>query len=358
MQSMKRFYYLVTFLFCISVVPYAGCDLGLFEPGDFSGRKIAFLSRQNSIRRNIFLMNEDGSGQTQITNVIAFAYGISFFSWSPDGSRIVYSGDTGPLDGPEIYMINADGTGIKRIGSSIIFGENDIVYGVINTYPSWSPDGSRIAFVKQGIRTSNIYIINADGSNETRITENSTDKRNPSWSPDGKKIAYSSKNDRGYDIYTIRTDGSNKIRLTYLEAYYQKPYWSPDGSKILFRSLKDNLSEIYVMDSDGTNLTKLTDNNGFNWSPVWSPDGSRIVFSSNLSGDFEIYTINADGSKFRNVSHNPRNDGSPSWSPDGSQIVFSSTLGDVSLIYAINSDGTHVRVLAQGWSPVWQPVLR
>lgn len=359
---MNRFYYLVTFLFCISVVPYAGCNLGPFEPQDLNGRKIAFLSTQNSIRSNIFLMNEDGSDQTQITYVVV-AYGIKFLAWSPDASRIVYSDNSGSTDGPVIYMINADGTGNKSIGSGVFYDANNEVSMAMNFEPSWSPDGSRIVYVKWvGGRTSNIYIMNADGSNETRITENSADKRTPSWSPDGKRIAYSSENDRGYDIYTIGTDGSNKIRLTYLEADYQNPYWSPDGSKILFRSLirslKGNLSEIYVMDSDGTNLTKLTDNNGFSQHPAWSPDGSQIVFSSNLSGDFEIYTINADGSNISNVSHNPGNDISPSWSPDGAQIVFSSTQDDVWLIHAIQSDGTNVRVLAQGWFPVWQPVLR
>ena len=111
--------------------------------------------------------------------------------------------------------------------------------------------------------------------------QRSESKRNPSWSPDGSQIAFDSDRDGNWEIYVMDADGSNPTNLTNNAADDQRPAWSPDGSKIAFHSNRDgNLDEIYVMDADGSNPIRLTNNTDNDHCPSWSPDGSKIAFRS------------------------------------------------------------------------------
>jgi len=191
---------------------------------------------------------------------------------------------------------------------------------------------------------------------------------NPAWSPDGSKIAFASDRDGNHEIYVMNADGSNPTRLTTHMSFDGKPSWSPDGSKIAFMSERSGVSHIYVMNADGSNVVGLTTFSGY-WDglPAWSPDGSKIAFVRPVECDdyysscHNIFVMNADGSgqvRFETRSH----DSEPAWSPDGRWIVFETRYCDyyyceAQSISAIKVDGTGRTTILNGdhYNPAWRP---
>ncbi len=232
----------------------------------------------------------------------------------------------------EIYVMNADGTGQARLTSEV---SNEL-------HPSWSPDGSKIAFVNDRDGNWEIYVMNADGSEQTRLTNNPASDYLPVWSPDGSKIAFTSFRDDNQEIYVMNADGSEQTRLTNHPAKDYCPAWSPDGSKIAFASERDAgySYDIYVMNADGTNVVRLTTSTADDYLEAWSPDGSRIAFVSTRDGNYEIYVMNANGTGQTRLTNQGASDYGVSWSPDGSKIAFTSERDGNPEIYLMNPDGT------------------
>ncbi len=254
----------------------------------------------------------------------------------------------------EIYVMNPDGTNLVNLTNS---PQQD-------NYPSWSPDGTMIAFTTTRDVSHEIYVMNADGTNQVNLTNNTVFDSRPSWSPDGTKITFESERDGDYEIYVMNADGTNPVNLTNNPANENDPSWSPDGMKIAFRSFRDGDDEIFVMNSDGANPVNLTNNTVNDLDPSWSPDGTKIAFRSERDGNAEIYVMNADGTNQVNLTNNSANDYNPSWSPDGTKITFRSYRDVNSEIYVMNSDGTNPVNLTNNtaddgpasWSP-FLPVL-
>ena len=267
---------------------------------------------------------------------------------------------------PEIYVMDADGKNQRRLTNN---RHED-------WSPSWSPDGKRIVFFSDrdghvhfipGWFTYEIYVMNADGGNPQNLTNNPNDDRFPSWSPDGKRIAFQANRDwdnpQNYEIYVMDADGGNEQKLTENPNEDEYPSWSPDGKRIAFASVRREehfTYEIYVMDADGANQQRLTENLKNDWHPVWSPDGKRIAFSSDRKGDFEnfeIYVMDADGGNQRRLTENREFDWSPSWSPDGERIAFMSERDGNSEIYVMDADGANPQNLTNNrhadHSPAW-----
>lgn len=233
-----------------------------------------------------------------------------------------------------IYVMNADGTNQIRLTSGKRKDES----------PSWSPDGKKIVFsssLGDGDYNLDIYIINADGSGEKRLTDNPARDRHPAWSPDGKKIVFTSSRDTSSlpdieEIYIMDADGSNQTRLTYYNAKCYYPQWSPDGSEMIFtfNSKTTRTPGVYIMKADGTGRASIIyDEEQENTSASFSPDGEKIVFLSvrpdipTRSLIIGIFVSNADGSNQGMISEPSDNDRLPSWSPDGKMIVFNSPRG-------------------------------
>ena len=134
------------------------------------------------------------------------------------------------------------------------------------------PVTGRIAFTSDRDGNREIYVMNPDGTGQTRLTSNPAEDAFPAWSPDGSKIAFASDRDGNEEVYVMNADGSEPRRLTYNPTFDGWPAWSPDGSKIAFTSYRDS-PEIYVMGADGSNQTRLTRNSAWDEYPVWSPRG-------------------------------------------------------------------------------------
>ena len=225
----------------------------------------------------------------------------------------------------EIYIMNNDGSGLTRLTDSIGYD------GV----PSCSLDGNKITFESWRDGNKEIYIMNADGTNQINLTNNIAVDEAPSFSPDGTKIAFDSNRSGQFEIWVVNRDGTGLTQLTTNGGNYE-PAWSFDGTKITYESNHD----IYVMNSDGSNPIQLTDNLADDGWPAWSPDGSKIAFVSDRDGNREIYLMNADGSEQINLTQSTNNDWYPSWSLDGTKIIFQSYRDGNYELYEMNIDGS------------------
>jgi hypothetical protein len=148
----------------------------------------------------------------------------------------------------------------------------------VDVFPRWSPDGSQIAFSSNRSGNSNIYVMDADGSNLTLLTEDPAGGNAPSWSPDGSQILFHSERNGNVDIYVMDADGTNVKRLTNDPAPDVSPTWSPDGRHIAFVSLRGgDVFDLYVIDINGDNPTRLTQMDDDVEFPVWSPSTNILT---------------------------------------------------------------------------------
>ena len=272
--------------------------------------RIAFESdRDGHILNNfwayeIYVMDNDGGNQRNLTNNPADDRSPS---WSPDGKHIVFISNRAGhakhgLVTSDIYVMDADGGNQQRLTNNDRF----------DTSPSWSPGGKRIAFVGNAA----IYVMDIDGDNEQRLTEDRTNGKDPSWSPDGKHIVFMSDGAGNMEIYVMDADGGNQRNLTNNDRFDESPSWSPDGKRIAFASWRNGENrEIYMMDADGDNQRNLTKHPDNDWHPSWSPDSKRIAFVSNRTRDLnrDIYVMDADGGNPRNLTKHPNDDEDPAW---------------------------------------------
>ena len=257
----------------------------------------------------------------------------------------------------EIYVMDIDGSNLVRLTNN-----NDY-----DCEPVWSPDGHKIAFVSRRDGTDQIYIMNADGSDQTRLTYTGTGSNGaPTWSPDGKKIAFASSRDKRWQIYVMNADGSGQTCQTNFYWDSLCPTWSPDGSKIAFSSIYEmKNSEIFIMNADGSGPTRLTDTTTVcENNPKWSPDGRTIIFDAyDLFANpspCHIYLVKTDGSdriRLTEIGSNTE----PTWSPDGKKILFASGRDGNFEIYVMDTDGSSQTCLSKNIAmdnfPAWSPFL-
>jgi Tol biopolymer transport system component len=298
------------------------------EPGKvYLGGKALVFASMRAGHMDIFVMYPDGCGQQKLVKeplVVGTPINEARYdgmpAWSKDRKRIAYAtnrdsivpdvarDDRTPGSPPalnfEVYVMNADGTGQTRLTTD----------AGTDWEPTWSADG-RIAFSSTRAGNADIYVMNADGTGQTPLTRGLTGDSEPDWSPDGTKIAFVVNLDGNKEIFVMNADGNAQTRLTKFSGADYSPTWSPDGTKIAFTRVLNDNPEIYVMNSDGTGEPRqVTDNPGTDADPTWSPDGSRLAFTHfDEQTDANIYTIKLDGSGRVRLTSAPPFNGMPDW---------------------------------------------
>jgi len=234
----------------------------------------------------------------------------------------------------ELYMMDYDGANQTRL-----------TFNKWRDYmPAWSPDQRAIVFTSYRTGNPDLYLLYPY---EGKLVPVSTRGTNFSgaFSPDGKKLAFCSTRDGNAEIYVANADGSNVRRITFNSAIDTAPTWSPTGREIAFTSDRTGTPQIYIMDAEGGNVRKVSFGGNYLDAPAWSPDGERIAFVSRVDNFFDIYVLNLKTNKITKLTETRARNESPSWSPDGRHIIFSSNLSGSIQIYSVDYDASNLRCL-------------
>jgi len=244
--------------------------------------------------------------------------------------------------------MNADGTEQKRLTANL--GKD--------LYTRWSPDGQTIAFLSDREGKWKVYLMASDGSNQRRLTADNCEELWPTWSPDGTKVALAARQDNSnaWEIQVVNTDGSNKVVLTDNWRSVEDLTWSPDGQWIAFTAdVGNNTHRLKIISSDGSSIREIPCGSWVDTSPLWSPVPGKIAFISMFHEDLGQHLIVADieSMTWKDLTDDMFSWGL-SWSPDGKQLAY--MRNSENGIWIINSDGSGQPVfLVDGRDPQWSP---
>ena len=355
------------------------------------GRSIAFLREFSTHRTGVFLIPAIGGAERKLAEIDCCEISMDgSLSWSPDGKWLATTDRKFAGERQSVFLVSAE-DGQKRTLTTPPSGRD--------TTPALSPDGQKLAFVRQGNEgITELFVLplthDARPNREPiQVTFGHRWIGAPTWTPDGSEILFSSgpTEDRRW-LWRLRFPSggaperlpslgeaasepaisTRQARLVYTRATWRTNTWrldlhfkgangnplatrllsstradynaqySPDGRHIAFHSMRSGWSEIWVSDSDGSNAGQLTFLQApMTGSPRWAPDGNRIVFDSNAEGQFELYTISVDSGKPRRLTTHPAQDGLGSWSRDGKWIYFMSSRSRKRQVWKMLAEGSN-----------------
>ncbi|MFC1488584.1 PKD domain-containing protein [Thermodesulfobacteriota bacterium] len=281
---------------------------------------------------DIWIMNPDGTNEVNLTNS---PQNEDLPSFSPDGSKIAYIN----YDTKQLCIMNNDGTDQTPI--------YDSPYAIIHTMPTWSPGGKQIAFSQGPYNHYDIWVINSDGTDPHQVTTDGSQNQSPSWSPDGSKIAFTRHLPAGYHwgarIFTMNPDGSGQQQHTY--GFSDQADWSPDSTKIAYHNSRSY--DIYIMDRNGDNKTQITSGSIIDYGPAWSPDGTQLMFQR-WDGAGNLWIVNVDDLTKFQITTSGNFQGQFDWSricvsnqpPVANAGIYDSQSAEENCEAQVNLDGT------------------
>ena len=299
-------------------------------------------------------------GEEHLANIRQITFGgnnaESYFSRS--GQQLIFQRQDSVNTGcDQQYIINVDGTGLRRVSNGLgrttcgYFYDDDRRIFYSSTFkhsPDCPPPPDRSRGYVWPLDRMEIYSSRTDGTDLRQLTDNGAYNAEGTLSPDGKTIIFTSTKDGDIELYTMNVDGRNVRRLTHRVGYDGGAFFSPDGSKIIWRAgypvtaadsadylsllsqrlVRPSRVELWISDADGSNARQVTRLGGANFAPFFHPDGQRVIFSSNYenprSRNFDLYLIQLDGTGLRKVTSHGEFDGFPVFSPDGRKLVWAS----------------------------------
>ena len=239
----------------------------------------------------------------------------------------------------EIYLMDYDGANQTRL-----------TYNTVRDYmPAFAPGGRHVAYTSYRNLVPGLYIDDIYEQKRTVVSVKGTNYA-AAFSPDGKRLAFSSSMDGNAEIYAADVDfGPTRVgkirRLTFNSAIDTAPSWSPNGREIVFTSDRGGTAQIYIMDAEGTNPRRISFGANHHDAPAWSPNGDKIVYVARVDNVFDLYLYHVrSGGIAKLTESNARNE-SPAWSPDGRHIVFTSNVRGGLQLFAIDADGLNLRQL-------------
>lgn len=277
---------------------------------------------------------------------------------------------TGPnRAGTGTPAVDGSGANITFLGDSTAVATSASA-ALINTpvptataLPSVLEARGSIAFAARENGQSDIWALNVGSRNPVRMTNSPADERDPSWSPDGTRLAYASHQDGNWEIYVDDLDPSTPpTRMSYDLSFQGAPKWSPDNGWLVYESYQGNNLDVYVVPFDNSQPPqRVTDNAAPDFSPSWSPDGRHIAFVSWRDGNQDIYVFSLDNpvdSASINLTNTPtRQEDYPVWSPDGKYLAYSAVDAGIEKVFVKPADNpqAEAQVMARGHAPAWAP---
>jgi TolB protein len=305
--------------------------------------KIVFQSTQggDGFVNDIYVMDADGKHQTRLTD--SPSDDVSPL-WSPTGDQIAFLSDRGG-NGYEIYLMNPDGSNQRPLRTAPNGGP------ISGAHVEWSPDGRRLKYETSGFELGDIYVVEAvaPGGGDSVVPPQLINSARPvgmndtdaSWSPDGTRFVFRSVGCDGCDIselYTMNADGTNRVQITNVAGFESAPRWSPDGTRIAYDAVRGGARGIYVKNADGAGAeVKVSGGADTLGGASWSPNGSRLAF---VESSGKVCAVSPNGAKMTLLTDTLANSGgSVFWSPDGAMVGFHSTNGAAVDLFVVNVEG-------------------
>jgi len=318
------------------------------EVSSADGEDILFEGKIYDVKSERFIVGKRYQAEKSLLRLVAHKISNEFMKiyGEPEifTSKIVFVSNRDEND--ELYMMDYDG-----------YNQTRLTFNKIKDYmPSWSVDGSKIAYTVYQNQLAGLYMLDVFAGKRSAIFTKGT-SYGASFSPNGKKMLFCSTGDESNaELYIAESDGTRCKRLTFNKAIDTAPSWSPTNREIAFTSDRGGTPQIYIMDAEGSNVRRMSFGGNYHDAPAWAPTGDRIAYVSRVYAIFDIYILNLQSQQIIKLTESNARNESPCWSPDGRHLIFSSNRSGSIQLYTIDYDGTHFRRLtSQGTNklPDW-----